>query len=218
MLPVLPPPSVRFALFDMDGTLLDSMPYWRNALVHALEARGFFAVPEEAKVALLSMTMAQGAEYLSALLPPNIRISPEDAFSIMLAHYQKDIRAKAGVPAYLDALQARGVRMCITSASQRYLVDTALAATKLDGYFEFILTPDEFPKGKRTPDMFLEALRRFGAKPEEAALYEDAPYSLETAKPLGLYRIGVGDDAFLAERERMCGLCHEFYKERLGIC
>lgn len=124
-------------------------------------------------------------------------------------HYKKDVVTKPGVIEYLEALHNQGVRMCLASATDVNLVVLVMKRLGIDKYFEFMLSCEEIGKGKDEPDIYLEAVRRLGCKPEEAAVYEDVFYSANTAKKAGFYTIAVADVNATKEWDSLTAIADE---------
>lgn len=185
----------RFAIFDLDGTLVDSMGYWGKVCRDVLASHG---VPEDAPF-LTARTATMTAREAAAFLRQNYGLSESvdailsDVYARLHSLYKTVIPAKEGVLAYLDALSERGVKMCVASASPHADLESSLARLDLLKHFSFLLSCDEVGVGKERPDVYLEAARRLGAAPAEIAVFEDSFAALLTAKRAGFYTVGVYD-------------------------
>ena len=182
----------KFAIFDMDGTLIDSMGFWKNLATEYLSARGVAEIPGEILERIRPMTMSESA----ALFQREFGLTgdPEAEMNAMMdAHYRNDIPLKPGVREYLENLHRQGVRMCVASATAEPLMESCLTRLGVRQYFEFLLSCETVGAGKRSPLVYHEAARRLGASPGEIAVYEDALYAVQTAKVAGFHVIGVFD-------------------------
>ena len=208
-----------FAIFDMDGTLVDSMGYWDAVCAEFLTELGVYS--EEVFDQLKPMTVPQSAEFLKTEF--GISRSPQEVIermcAIMQAHYENDVQPKSGVYDFLDALQQRGVRMCVASSTPVYLIDICLKRLQMRRYFDFLLSAEEVGTGKNEPYIYLETAKRLGAKPAETMVFEDAMIAGITAKRAGFRTAAIYDensaqewDAFSAQTDFAFADWHEALK------
>ena len=187
-----------FAIFDMDGTLVDSMWGWNEIYITFLVAHG--ATNEAAKEIVAHtahFTTYESAElfreYLSLDTPAADIAAGLDAR--MKELYQNVILEKPGVRAYLERLRNEGVRMCVVSSTPEPLIRICLERLGLMPFFSFILSCETVGKGKEEPDAYFAAATRLGASPSDTAVYEDSPTALMTAKRAGFYAVAVYDES-----------------------
>ena len=184
----------QFAIFDMDGTLIDSMIFWKNLATEYLSSNGVNRIPEELPERIKPMTMSESA----ALFRQEFGLSgdPEAEMNAMMdAHYRNDIPLKPGVREYLQMLHNKGIRMCVASATAEHLMEACLKRLGIRDYFEFLLSCETVGAAKRSPLIYQESARRLHAAPAEIVVYEDALYAIQTAKDAGYYVVGVYDDS-----------------------
>ncbi|WP_404988926.1 HAD family hydrolase [Clostridium culturomicium] len=187
----------KYAIFDMDGTLVDSMSYWNNLAGEFLEGKGVAHVPREVIEKIKVMTITESAALFIEEF--NLTGTPETVAAEMNAmmdeHYRRDIPLKSGVKEYLDSLHEKGVEMCVASATAEHLMEACLKRVGVMKYFKFLLSCETVGVGKHRADVYFEAAKRLQAKPCDTAVYEDAIYAASTAKKAGFYVIGVYDDS-----------------------
>lgn len=182
----------HFAIFDMDGTLIDSMGFWGDLASEYLHSKGIRQIPADILERIQPMTMSESAALFRAEF--GLTGDPEAQMNAMMQkHYQQDIPLKSGVREYLQKLQGKGVRMCVASATAEHLMDACLTRLGVRNCFEFLLSCEAVGAGKHRPLIYQESARRFCAAPKDIAVFEDAPYAVRTAKNAGFYVVGVYD-------------------------
>ena len=201
----------RFAIFDMDGTLVDSMPYWENLATEFLENKGVQTISPDILERIKPMTMTESAALFiqEYSLSGTAESVAAEMNAMMDEHYRKDIPLKPGVQAYLEALHRKGVAMCVASATAEDLMDACLTRLGVAQYVSFLLSCETVGSGKNRPDVYWEAAKRLGAGPEDIAVYEDALYAANTAKQAGFYTIAVRDDSNQPHWETLTALADE---------
>ena len=201
----------RFAIFDMDGTLVDSMVYWENLATEFLESKGVQTISSEIMERIKPMTMTESAALFIQEydLPGTAESVAAEMNAMMDEHYRKDIPLKPGVRAYLEALHRKGVAMCVASATAEDLMEACLTRLGVAQYFSFLLSCETESAGKDRPDVYWESAKRLGAEPVEIAVYEDALYAAETAKSAGFYTVAVRDDSNQLQWEFLTALADE---------
>ena len=201
----------RFAIFDMDGTLVDSMVYWKRLATEFLESKGVLEISPTVLERIKPMTMTESA----ALFIKECELSgtdesvAEEMNAMMDEHYRRDIPLKPGVTVYLEALQRKGVAMCVASATAEELMDACLSRLGVAHCFSFLLSCETVGIGKNRPDVYWESAKRLGAESAEIAVYEDALYAAETAKNAGFYTVAVRDDSNQPHWENLTALADE---------
>lgn len=195
---------IRGAIFDMDGTLLDSMPYWDHAGEVYLKNIGIKAAPNLGKI-LFPMTMEEGAEYLQEAydLPLTVKEITAGTNRTVENFYQNQIPLKPGVIELLKSLKARGIKLAVATVTIRPLAEAALERCGVLDLFDTLVTADDVGCGKDCPDIFHKASEIIGTKPSETLVFEDSVHALQTAKEAGFVPVGVYDDSSADEQDKM---------------
>lgn len=185
----------RFAIFDLDGTLVDSMGYWTTLAEEYLRSQGIERIPQEIKEQIEAMTLPESAALFTRYfqLEKSPRETAAEMYARMEAHYREDVPLLPGRQDYLRQLRETGVRMCVASSTAANLVENCLICLGIRENFEFVISCEQIGAEKDRPDVYLEAVRRFRAAPQDTAVYEDALYAARTAKQAGFYVVGVYD-------------------------
>ncbi len=198
-------------IFDMDGTLTDSMvTVWENAPLALLERYGKTPEPGLHDI-LLPMGMRESAEYLIRRYGlPLDETNFADALRDTVADLYETVELKPGVREMLEFLKAEGARCCICSNTWSEQCRTVLTRLGIADYFEFYIEA-QGAKSKHHPEVFFEALHRLGGSdPAECVVCEDAVYSARTAHAAGFRLVGIADWCSRADETEMRQLCDRF--------
>lgn len=201
----------RYAIFDMDGTLIDSMPAWEKLGEDYLR-QNEIKVPENLNEIINAMSLTESANYFRKELgiKDSVKKIISDINKLIEDKYRYEIPLKPYVKEYLTRLKRDGVTMCIATATPLELAKAALKRLNVLQYFFCIVCCDEVGVGKTKPDVYYLAIKKMGANIEDTMIYEDADYAMETAKKAGFYTIGVYDEAAGRAKEEMKLLCDKY--------
>lgn len=187
--------QMKYIIFDLDGTLIDSMPVWKNIGGHYLESHGF-AVPADLHNIIKTQTLYQTAEYFQNVLgvPHEPQEIVDEVISYVADAYRHAIPLKPFVREYLEKQSRAGVKMCILTASEATYIRPALQRLDIEKYFTDILTCTELGVYKEDGKAFLTAMEKMGGTPQDTVVFEDAYYAVKGAKAVGLTVYAVIDD------------------------
>ena len=199
------------AIFDMDGTIMDSMPAWKNLGKDYLIGKGIKA-PENLSESLSAMSMTESANYFRKEfgIRDCVKQIISDVNELIEDKYRYEMPLKPYVKEYLSKLKRDGVIMCVVTATPLQLAEEALRRLEVLQYFSFVVSCDEVGVGKSEPDSYYLALRKMRADVSDAVVYEDADYAMKTAKDAGFYTIGVYDESVGKSKEEMKLLCDRY--------
>lgn len=203
-----------YAIFDMDGTLLDSMEKWKNLGKDYLLSLGI-EPPEDLDRRMAAMSMRQGAEYLhrELMVPGDWKKIVKDLNQMMEDAYRNTLLLKPGVERYLKFLRKIKTRMCVLTATPSYLANLAFQRLGICHYFEFVMDCETAGYRKTQPECYFAAARRLGGLPEQTAVYEDADFALETASAAGFYTVGIYDKTMEPQKKYLQSVC-DIYVEK----
>lgn len=195
--------NVDAAIFDMDGTLLDTMRYWRYTSLEYLLAHGLPVRDED----LLRMHDTSSRKFLRGYAaregldfgPDREMIAELEGY--MNRHYLYDAKLKPDVPELLERLRARGVRMCVATGSPREYARNGLGRLGILENFEFVTDNYEEPLTKGEPAYFARVAERLGATPDRCVVFEDALYAMEAAKAAGCRVVAIEDGTARRQRD-----------------
>jgi len=203
--------NIKGAIFDLDGTLIDSMWVWGDVARRYIESHG--ATPRPGfREALRTLNTREEAQYYIDEYGVNLPVEEVMAGrdNMMLDFISNEVELKQGVIKVLDALKERGVKMCIATATERRLVEPSIKRHNLTGYFERIFTCTEENTSKKSPDIYIRAAEFLGTDINETLVVEDALYAMKTAKKAGFVVTGVYDKVSDDEQEEIKATC-DFY-------
>ena len=196
------------AIFDMDGTVLDSMQAWVDAIGHILTRRGI-TPPADLREITRPMNGSLLVDYLQREFLPGItgREITDEVGAYMEDFYSNRVQAKAGVKNFLSLLKMEGVQCYLVTATHRELVRRAIAHAGLEPYFKGIITSGEVGKNKiDSPDIYEWAMKRMGGNKADTVVFEDALFAIRTAKKAGFRVAGVYDPDSEADQEEIRAL------------
>ena len=198
-------------IFDMDGTLTDSMTVVWEGAPAALLARYGRTPRADLHDTLLSMGMEDGARYL--IFAYDLPLDMDSYLGVMrevIAQLYETVELKPGVRQMLARLRAEGARMCICSNTWSDQCRTVLTRLGVDDCFEFYIEAQGLLHKSR-PDVFFAALRRLGGTdPHRCAVCEDSLYAARTAHDAGFYVIGIADAASAADEPALRRVSDQF--------
>ena len=200
----------RYCIFDMDGTLIDSMVMWKHLGENFLREHGV-TPPADIRAQTASKTLLQAGELFSQL---GVFGSAEEIADALKAEirlqYREKIIAQPGIEDYLSALKAKGLNLCVATATDSKLANECLARLGLLKYFDFLLSCEDIGITKRSPEIYLLSSEKFGQQPCDVAVYEDVPYAAKTAKSAGFYVVGYRDVSCEYPENELRELCDEY--------
>lgn len=202
--------KIKGAIFDMDGTLLDSMHIWAGAASNYVRSRGM-EPPEGLDQAVQVMTMPECAAYMKErfnLPEPEEQLMDLVYQSVGMA-YARGVAPKEGVVPYLQKLAAAKIPMAVATATDRMMSYPAIEKAGILPFFKSFVTCREIGHGKENPAVFEAACEQMGTPKEETIVVEDSIYAIKTAKDAGFPVLAVYDVYSAAYWDRICEIADE---------
>ena len=209
--------NIEALIFDLDGTLVDSMWIWRDIDISYL-ARYNISLPENIQYEIEGMSFTETAGYFKKrfLIPEDIETIKNDWNQMALHRYLTEVPMKPGVVDFLEFARRTGFKMGIATSNSVELVKQITAVHGLDNYFSVIKTSCEVKKGKPAPDIYLLVARTLGVRPERCLVFEDIVPGIIAGKSAGM-KVCAIEDAYSIEtrdeKKRLADYYIEHYDE-----
>ena len=195
---------IKGAIFDVDGTLLDSMEIWEDVAIRYLKSIGVEAEPDLPEV-MFTMSLPEGAAYVKE----HYRLTRETdeiiqgVLDIIRKYYEETAPLKPGVTKILEELSRKRIPMTVATSNNKEAVEAAFKRLGIASYFSRIFTCEEVGAGKTRPDIYMKAAEYMGTRPEETVIFEDVLHAIRTAKKAGFLAVGLYDEASKADQEEI---------------
>lgn len=203
----------RGAIFDMDGTLTDSMYIWDVAGETYLRNRGKEPA-SDLRERLRPLSLAQAAELfqkeygIEDTVPEILRGFDQ----VVEAEYKTNVTLKPGAKDLLEKLKAEDFHMSVATSSPRAIVLMVLERLNILPYFSHVITCGDVGAGKDQPDVYDRAARLMGTDRKDTLVFEDALHAVTTAAKAGYYVVGVYDESEGINEDKIAPLCSQYIK------
>jgi HAD superfamily hydrolase (TIGR01509 family) len=194
--------NIKAAIFDMDGTLVDSMWVWSKIDMEFLYKRGI-TLPNDLKNNIEHLSFTDTAKYFKERfkLEESIEDIMKEWNDMAFEQYSKNIKLKAGADCFLSALKTAGIKIALATSNSNLLLEASLKNNGVFQYFDVITTTDEVKRGKNFPDIYLLTAKKLGVTSKECIVFEDILPAVMGAKAAGMKVVGVSDD--YSEHQRL---------------
>ena len=205
-------------LFDLDGTLVDSMWMWKQIDIEFLGRYGY-ECPETLQKDIEGMSFSETAVYFQETFQIPLSLDEIKACwtRMSIDKYRYEVPMKPGALDFLKFCKENGIRTGIATSNGKEMVDAVIEAHQIGRYLDVITTACEVKAGKPEPDIYLEVAKRLSVDPSECLVFEDIPAGILAGKRAGMQVIAVEDDFSRAMKEEKCTLSDGFINDYFDI-
>ena len=210
--------DIKAVLFDLDGTLVDSMWVWRDIDIEYLGRFGL-SLPDELQSEIEGMSFSETAVYIKNKfqIPDSTEQMKEEWNQMAWDKYEKEVPLKNGAIEFLRYCREHHIKLGIATSNSKELVDNVLKARGISDYFTCVVTGCEVEKGKPAPDVYLEAARRCKVAPEKCLVFEDIVPGIMAGKNAGMKVCAVEDAYSLHQKEEKQKAADYYIKDYYDI-
>ena len=194
---------MRALLIDMDGTLVETETRWWKAEIEVMERHGSTWTTDDQNQAIGGPLQAV-AEYMAAKANSDAKKMYDEIVDAMLHSFTNNPPIlQSGWFEILEEAVKENLKIALVTASNRSLAEALLKSTKLDRYFEVVVTSDDLPRTKPHPDPYLHAAESFGLEVLECLAFEDSNTGISSSLAAGMPTIAVPERVLLDARRGM---------------
>jgi HAD superfamily hydrolase (TIGR01509 family) len=207
--------DIDAVIFDLDGTLVDSMWMWESIDIEYLGRFGI-ELPSDLEMNINGMSFSETAAYFKKRfdLPDSLDKIKSDWNQMAWDKYLYEVPVKEGVIPLLEKLKQEGIPTGIATSNSRELVELIIKKHKMEGYFTSIRTSCEVAKGKPSPDIYLLVAKDLEAEPAKCLVFEDILVGIMAGKNANMKVCAVYDKYSEKERKEKIKLA-DYYVDSL---
>lgn len=189
-------------IFDLDGSLVDSMWMWREIDIEYLGRFGI-PLPENLQAQIEGMSFSETAVYFKEnfQIPDSIEQMKKDWNEMAWDKYLNEVPLKPGIPEFLAVCRERGIKLGIATSNSRELVENIAAVHNLHDFFSCIMTGCDVAHGKPAPDIYLAVAQTLQVEPVKCLVFEDIIPGIMAGKNAGMEVCAVEDAYSIHDRE-----------------
>lgn len=184
----------KAVLFDLDGTLVDSMGLWKEIDIQFMKDRDL-AMPESLQMDIAGMSMYETALYF--IREFELEDQPEDLMDLWnemaRENYRHHVELKPGAIEFLQSLKDKGIKTGLATSNSYDLVQACFEGTGLGKYLDAVVSADEVKNGKPAPDVYLTCARKISVDPRTCIVFEDVIQGVQAARNAGMKVYAIDD-------------------------
>ena len=185
----------KAVIFDLDGTLVDSMWMWKSIDIDFLGDRGI-ECPDDLQKDIEGMSFSETAFYFKERfkLEESLDEIKDIWVDMSIEKYRNEVPLKPGVDILLKYIAENGLKAGIATSNGRQMVEAVLESLHIGQYFQVVATSCEVAAGKPAPDIYLKVASELSVDPAHCLVFEDVPAGILAGKRAGMTVCAVDDD------------------------
>lgn len=203
--------TIKAAIFDLDGTLVDSMWVWEQIDIDFLKSKGY-TPPKDLKDDITHLTFRQTAEYFKDRfnLSDSIDEITDTWNNMVYDFYSSKVKLKEGVIPFFNKLKSLNIKIGLATSNSLPLLEATLKNNGIYHLFDAITVTDEVKKSKENPDVYLLCANKLNVSPKNCVVFEDIIAAVNGAKLAGMKVIGIYDKASEDQKEILTQTCDRY--------
>ncbi|MCM1025929.1 MAG: HAD family phosphatase [Roseburia sp.] len=210
--------NIGAVIFDLDGSLVDSMWLWRAIDIEYLGRFGI-PLPEDLQARIEGMSFHETAVYFKEAfaIPDSLEEIKAEWNRMAWNKYANEVPLKPGIPDFLKGCRRRGIRLGIATSNSRELVENVIGVHGIRDFFSCIMTGSDVQRGKPAPDIYLAVAEELGVSPSECLVFEDIVPGIQAGKNAGMRVCAVEDAYSRYDRERKLEQADYYIENYIGL-
>lgn len=211
--------DIEAIIFDVDGTLVDSMGIWKDIDIEHFAMHGK-ELPENLQNEIEGMSFYQTAEYIKERydFPETVEEMVDLWNRMAFKKYSEEIPYKRGAEEFLIQSKSKGIKLGVATSNSRVLFDAVSNHLGMNQYFDCVVTGTEVLNGKPAPDVYLEVAKRLGVEPSKCLVFEDIIKGIMAGRNAGMKVCAIEDEYsrdFTVDKKEMADYFINDYLELL---
>ncbi len=197
--------GIKAVIFDLDGTLVDSMGVWKQIDIDFFKQNGMDTVPEDFAKNIAHLSFLEMAQFVIDTY--HFQRTPQEIvdtwIQMSIKAYSHDVMTKPGAQKLLKQIKESGIKISLATTNKKELVSPCLKNNGIDQYFDYCLNVNEIKSNKSEPLIYLKLAEKMNSTPNETLVFEDILMGINTAHNAGFKTVAIYDEASKNQQESL---------------